>query len=582
MSTTTRIFLIRKAMTKQQNSIHRDHHHHCYRKLSSISSNMSHTNKKNNKVTTTNMKAQVMKSFKLAVTTTAIVTSSSRMLQTSLHLQLRRFATTTTASLIMRPSLSSLLGLATITRSFVVVNGERYIHTKPSSSSSSTLDILDRLQHVIQSLSSQQRQQQQQQQQDDEEASLENLIISICNEYVLQLEPMDEDFSSSTCKRRKIIQYIANQTQLQLQQPPPPQQATTQKNETQQDDIILTKLSTIGLLLDYLESILDTCPLSSSSDDDDILFRQKSLTTQPSHVLTFLVHLRYDIQQIMKQMKKQSTASTTSNLNENDLMTLQKDSLQTLSERITDIIRQQMTSTEDEDASSNSSNNLLQVHQITVKHPSQYQLDASSPSKTTTPFDVLHRLVSTDYVHPISSVKQLLRTRIFDPPLLPRNEEEGKNLILLKRRVFSLVHKNMPLLLQESGDESRDDDNDESSSLVGEESDSDYKNRHHDNDVDESLLLEPLVVVHSALTTAHDTTPDGTAGDGAAIPSRMSQLFPKKTSDVEGNDTYVGEGQQRPPTVATFYSISNTQPGLSGFGLGRVLLERAVQVRKSS
>ena len=555
--------------TKQPHStiiIHDHHHHNCHhRNLSSLLSNVNHNNiKKADMMMKSNA---MMKSFKVVlVSTAAAIASSSQIMLplTTSPFQLRRLTTTMTRSVI-RPSLSSVLGLATITtRSLVAVNGERYIHTAPSS----TADIFDRIQHVIESISSQQVQQQHVK--TDEEANLlENLIISICNEYVVQLEPMDEDFTSSTCKRRQIIHYLANTQQIH--------QDKQQKQQPQHQQSIST-------FFEYLQqSILDSC--SSTSNDDDI---HQSQTQPPNnHVLTFLVHLRYDIQQILKQMKKKQSTKSTTNVEENNaLLVLQNDSLQQLSERITDIIREQMTTKSGDDPSSSSNNLLLHVHQITVRQPSsqEHPLDtSSSQATTTTPFDVLHRLVSTDYVHPISSVKQLLRTRIFDPPLLlpesQRQNEEEHDLILLKRRVFCLVHQNMPLLLQEYGDESSDDD--DSSSLVEEKDD--YRNHHHhyDDDVDESLLLEPLVVVHSALTTAQDIKHHGTAGDGAAIPSQMSQLFPKKTK-YESDASNEPEEQQRHPTVATFYSISNTQPGLSGFGLGRILLERAIQVRESS
>lgn len=64
------------------------------------------------------------------------------------------------------------------------------------------------------------------------------------------------------------------------------------------------------------------------------------------------------------------------------------------------------------------------------------------------------------------------------------------------------------------------------------------------------LNNEPLLFVHVALT--HD------------VPSSMAQVM-----EVLVNDN---------PTCATFYSITNAQPGLAGIGLGEYLLKESIAV----
>lgn len=68
------------------------------------------------------------------------------------------------------------------------------------------------------------------------------------------------------------------------------------------------------------------------------------------------------------------------------------------------------------------------------------------------------------------------------------------------------------------------------------------------------LLNEPLLFVHVALTND--------------IPSSMTQVM-----DVIPNDN---------PTCATFYSITNAQPGLAGIGLGEYLLKESIGVSTST
>ena len=65
------------------------------------------------------------------------------------------------------------------------------------------------------------------------------------------------------------------------------------------------------------------------------------------------------------------------------------------------------------------------------------------------------------------------------------------------------------------------------------------------------LLQQPLVFVHVALTAEE-------------IPSSMVEVM-----DVVPREA---------PTCATFYSITNAQPGLVGIGLGEYLLKEAIAV----
>jgi malonyl-CoA decarboxylase len=68
------------------------------------------------------------------------------------------------------------------------------------------------------------------------------------------------------------------------------------------------------------------------------------------------------------------------------------------------------------------------------------------------------------------------------------------------------------------------------------------------------LTNEPLLFVHVALTDK--------------VPSSMTQVM-----QVVPNDN---------PTCATFYSITNAQPGLAGIGLGEYLLKESVGVSVTS
>ncbi|KAG1663573.1 hypothetical protein FOA52_013193 [Chlamydomonas sp. UWO 241] len=83
---------------------------------------------------------------------------------------------------------------------------------------------------------------------------------------------------------------------------------------------------------------------------------------------------------------------------------------------------------------------------------------------------------------------------------------------------------------------------------------------------------EPLVLLHTALSS----TP----------PTSMAQLLPGHGSSDGGGGGVSSEGTaggagssggSLPPTVATFYSISSTQPGLSGVDLGHFLIKRAAE-----
>eukprot|EP00545_Synedropsis_sp_CCMP1620_P000728 CAMPEP_0119024042 /NCGR_PEP_ID=MMETSP1176-20130426/31141_1 /TAXON_ID=265551 /ORGANISM="Synedropsis recta cf, Strain CCMP1620" /LENGTH=539 /DNA_ID=CAMNT_0006979233 /DNA_START=29 /DNA_END=1648 /DNA_ORIENTATION=+ len=76
-----------------------------------------------------------------------------------------------------------------------------------------------------------------------------------------------------------------------------------------------------------------------------------------------------------------------------------------------------------------------------------------------------------------------------------------------------------------------------------------------------SLPEEPLCFVHVALRSF--------------IPSSMDQVLSDNTTSTTTTDNYKST---TPPTVATFYSISSTQPGLSGIDLGQVVIKRATQL----
>jgi malonyl-CoA decarboxylase len=73
------------------------------------------------------------------------------------------------------------------------------------------------------------------------------------------------------------------------------------------------------------------------------------------------------------------------------------------------------------------------------------------------------------------------------------------------------------------------------------------------------LPEEPLCFVHVALRSY--------------IPDSMDQVL-EEDSHILSADGYTKSN----PTVATFYSISSTQPGLSGVDLGQVLLKKATQL----
>ncbi len=67
------------------------------------------------------------------------------------------------------------------------------------------------------------------------------------------------------------------------------------------------------------------------------------------------------------------------------------------------------------------------------------------------------------------------------------------------------------------------------------------------------LMKEPLLFVHVALTND--------------VPSSITQVM-----QVLSNET---------PACATFYSITNAQPGLAGIGLGEYLLKESIGVSES-
>jgi malonyl-CoA decarboxylase len=75
------------------------------------------------------------------------------------------------------------------------------------------------------------------------------------------------------------------------------------------------------------------------------------------------------------------------------------------------------------------------------------------------------------------------------------------------------------------------------------------------------LLDEPLVILHVHLETKN-------SNDNSHIPASMTHVF------AEAENTELPS----PPRVATFYSISNTQAGLTrGLGLGEFLIKQAVK-----
>lgn len=81
------------------------------------------------------------------------------------------------------------------------------------------------------------------------------------------------------------------------------------------------------------------------------------------------------------------------------------------------------------------------------------------------------------------------------------------------------------------------------------------------------LPEEPLVILHVHLESNADT-----------IPATMSHVLTEE--DGNSNDGEVSESRTTlTPRTATFYSISNTQPGLTrGLGLGEFLIKNAVQL----
>lgn len=113
---------------------------------------------------------------------------------------------------------------------------------------------------------------------------------------------------------------------------------------------------------------------------------------------------------------------------------------------------------------------------------------------------------------------------------------------------------------------------------------------------------EPLVVLHTALAHApathlaqvlpqHTSTPGTAPTPGTSTPvaeSTFGAFTPRTASKPETAETPVsaptpgaptlGASAPVPPSVAIFYSISSTQPGLSGVDLGHFLIKKAAEL----
>lgn len=82
------------------------------------------------------------------------------------------------------------------------------------------------------------------------------------------------------------------------------------------------------------------------------------------------------------------------------------------------------------------------------------------------------------------------------------------------------------------------------------------------------LPEEPLVILHVHLEFNADN-----------IPATMTHVLTEMNDDEEGDDAKNYSHTLSTPRIATFYSISNTQPGLTrGLGLGEFLIKNAVQL----
>ena len=300
------------------------------------------------------------------------------------------------------------------------------------------------------------------------------------------------------------------------------------------------------------------------------------------HALTLLVQLRHDVHQVSRTRATANADTKPSHENEQNpsfdsaLEEFQIYLKHLLARReLGFVVVESNTASVNSKASSFSSpfGHLLHVHRITADDR--------------TPYPLLEEVAVTDQVHPIGSVDELIQTRLRDE-YYNKSIEEGQNkidgghhrMLRLQRRVFCLMHSHIPLLRQEKHPNGNEGDPYCEPSTT-------YSQQIHkeglaaqQQQVDaSSLLLEPLVVVYIALTGG--TTEGATHSQGyggcddisTIIPSRMAQLFP--------NDDQFDKALPPPvpsPAVATLYSISNTQPGLAGLGMGKVLLHQVIQV----
>jgi malonyl-CoA decarboxylase len=90
-----------------------------------------------------------------------------------------------------------------------------------------------------------------------------------------------------------------------------------------------------------------------------------------------------------------------------------------------------------------------------------------------------------------------------------------------------------------------------------------------------SLPEVPLVVLHTALVTQVPHSMPEILGTSPDQPADQLGVQGRSTADSSGAGagSSSSSGGQQPPSVACFYSISSTQPGLSGVDLGTNLIK---------